>query len=304
MKSNRRMRLAAAITIGLAVSGLLAARSVRGQQTLDPRLLSSYTERVQTGFIDWGEGFAQVDVQAAYDTQRFGSSHAKIKAIGQAEKRADDALYRLIRGINVDGGQRLAGNPDLEQALKKIIPKARKMDIGKVANVTLNAKFTVPLFGKKTVASAIYDSAFAGSDEPATLPGVEGGGVHTSVLFDAGKTSLQAALFPRVLTESGDLIYGPEVLDPGALARGAPVRYLVRSEDTGKKKSGLSKALARAVGDNPLVIEVGKIEGEFLADIVLRQEQVAQLQQGQVADLLAEGLVFIIQTASIDATQP
>ena len=117
------------------------------------------------------------------------------------------------------------------------------------------------------------------------------------------KGSLQAALFPRILTEAGEVIYGPGVLDPKALARGAGVHYVVRAEDTGKKKSGLPKDLAKIMGDNPLVVDIGKISGEFLADVVLRPEQVEQLRQAQVGDLLADGLVFILQTQSIDTTR-
>ena len=299
---NKNARLPMLMTVALVLVSPLASGSLGAAEPLSARILVPYTERVETGFIDWGQGLASVDVQASYDTVRFGSSHAKIKSIGEAEKKGDAALFRLLRGINVDGERRLAGNPDLEAALKRIIPKSRKMDIGKIANVTLNATFTVPLGGKKAVAGAVHSTIFAESTEHGMLDGA-GGGPYTSVLFDASKTSLQAALFPRFRTESGELVYGPGLIDAKALARGAAIRYVVRSDDTGKKKSGLTKDMARALGDNPLVVEIGKIAGEFLADIVLRDEQVEQLRQARVGDLLSQGLVFILQTRSIDTTR-
>ena len=288
------------VTLVLAALLVCTSAPVLAQDTIDPAQLTNYTERVPTGFINWGDGFAQVDVEGVYDTQRFGASHAKIRAIEDAESKADDALYRLLRGININGQERLAGQQELEQALRKVIPKTRKMNIGKMANLTLNVKFTVPLYTKKNLAPRVYDVQFKDTDRTGLLAGTSGG-VYTSVVFDASSTTLQAALFPRVLTEAGDAVYGPGVIDPKALTRISPARYVVRTDEK-RKKSGLRKSVAKEMGENPLVIKVGKIAGDFLADIVLRDDQVEQMRQAQVGDLLAQGLVFIIQAASIDAT--
>ncbi|MFQ5718968.1 MAG: hypothetical protein ACE5IK_05425 [Acidobacteriota bacterium] len=296
---NSRMYLAGVAIIFLLA--LVTMKSSFGDESLSARTLAPYTERVATGFIDWGYGFAQVHVVATYDTVRFGSSHAKIKSIDEANKKADNALYRLVRGINLDGEQRLAGHPDLEAALKKVIPKTRKREIGKIANTTLNATYTIPLAGKTSVSGFVRTMRGKGEPlAPVIDPG--DGGDHTSVVFDASGTSLQAALFPRVLTEDGQLVYDETVIDPKIVARVPVARYVVRAKDSGKKKSGLSKDVARALGDNPLVVKVNKISGVFLADIILGPDQVAQLREAHAGNLLAQGLVFILQTGSVDMT--
>ena len=46
------------------------------------------------------------------------------------------------------------------------------------------------------------------------------------VVLDASATTLQAALFPHVLNEAGEVLYGPADLDQKALDRGDPVTYV------------------------------------------------------------------------------
>jgi hypothetical protein len=261
--------------------------------------LGPYTERVPTGFIDWGEGIAEVVVEAPYETVRYGSSHAKIRAIEEAEERADEALYRLLRGVNVSGETRVAGETALEEVLMEVVRREKKMTKQRTANVTMTATFRVPLFGKKGLAAALYEPAWE-APETGALAG-SSGGEFTSVVLDASATTLQAALFPHVRSEAGELLFGPGDLTARTLERGRPITYAVRLEDPGKK-GGLSKTVRREYGDNPLMIQVDKIAGEFLADIVLRPDDEKRLRDAGVGDLLAQGRVFILKAASVDLT--
>jgi hypothetical protein len=293
-------RLVPAVLLLLLSTGLLSVPAVAQEEAVSAANLAPYTERVPTGFINWGEGFAEVRVEAMFDTARFGASHAKIRAIEDAEAKSAEALYRLLRGINVSGDLRIAGSEAMEEALRTTIRKHRNMGDKSYANVSMWAMFQVPLFGKKNLADMIYATAW---EEPAagTLP-VDGGGAHSSVVFDASGTSLQAALYPRFLTEEGEVLFGPANYDLKALSRTSPVTYVVRSADTGKG-SGLSKTLARELGDNPLVVKVGKIAGDFLADIVLSPEQVEELRQASAGGIMAAGRIFILQAGSVDVTK-
>ena len=94
---------------------------------------------------------------------------------------------------------------------------------------------------------------------------------------------------------------GSDEAEASPAKRGDPVTYVVPTENQGKK-GGLSKTARKDYGENPLVIRVDKISGEFLADIVLRPDQEKILRDAQVGDLLAQGRVFIIKAASVDMT--
>jgi hypothetical protein len=253
-----------------------------------------YTERVKTGFINWGAGYAEVSVVAPYETERFGISHAKMRAIEAADELAADAFYRLLRGINLTGDIRLAGDAELEESLRTLSKKQAKIDKQKTVNVTLSATYRIPIYGRKALSGVVQSKKFAESTK-GELSGTAGGG-YTSVVLDASGTSLQAALLPRILTEDGTLLFGPADLDAKALF---PAIYVVRG-DGGDKKLRLPKAAGRSLGDNPLVIKVDKVGGDLLADVVLRPDQAEALRTAQPGDLLAQGRLFIIQTNSVD----
>jgi hypothetical protein len=262
--------------------------------------LEAYTERVPTGYLNWGAGFAEVTVEAPYETERYGGSHAKIRAIEKAEELAEEALFRLVRGINLTGSTRLAGDEAFEAALRQVIKKQSGMNDQKTANVTMTALFRLPLHGRKALSGTLLP-LLAEGDTAGALAGT-GGGEYTSIVLDATGTTLQAALFPRLLDESGQVLFGPADLDEKAMAKGSPATYVVRGQAEDKDLR-LPKSLAKTMGDNPLVLKVRKVGGEFFADVVLRPEQVETLQAAQPGDLLSEGRLFIIQTTSVDVSK-
>jgi hypothetical protein len=268
----------------------------RAQEPVSAAELIVYTERVKTGFINWGAGYAEVGVEAPYETERFGISHAKMRAIEKAKEQAEKAFYRLLRGINLTGEMRLAGDAELEESLRTLAKKQAKIEKQKTTNVTLTATYRMPIYGSKSLSGVIRGKSFA-EGEKGELAGTSGGG-YSSVVLDASGTSLQAALLPRIMTEDGKLLFGPADLD--AKAAGA-VRYVIRG-DGGDKQLRLSKATVKNMGENPLVLKVEKVGGEFFADVVLRQDQADALRASKPGDLLAQGKVFIIQTNSIDAS--
>ena len=277
---------------------LVASHSPAGaQEAVDLAGLEVYTERVKTGFVNWGAGYAEVVVEAPYQTERFGASHAKIRAIEAAKELAVQSLYRLLRGINLTGEKRLAGDAQLEEILRKLAGKQSSMQDQKTVNVTMTATYRMPIYGRKALSGSIRQAAFADSPK-GTLAGTSGGS-FTSVVFDAAGTTLQAAFFPRILAEDGTLLFGPADLEAKI---DAPARYVVRG-DGSQKKLRLRKSVSRNLGDNPLIMKVQKVGGEFFTDVVLRPEQVEQLRQAQPGDLLSLGKLFIIQTQSIDVSE-
>ena len=266
----------------------------RAQEPVSADALNVYTERVKTGFINWGAGYAEVTVEAPYETERFGISHAKMRAIEFADGLAGKALYRLLRGINLTGDMRLAGDTELEEILRKLVKKQAKIDKQRTVNVTMTATYRMPIYGRKALSGTIQSTTFADT-EKGDMAGTSGGS-YTSVVLDASGTSLQAALLPRILDEEGTLLFGPADLDSKAPAA---VTYVIRG-DSSDKTLRLPKATAKNMGDNPLVLKVEKVGGDFLADVVLRPDAAAALRSAQAGDVLAQGRLFIIHTNSID----
>ena len=288
-----------ALVAGLALALVAPAVPSRAADP-GPATVDGYTERVPTGFVNWGEGYAEVDVVAIYSTLRYGGSHAKIRAIEDAEKKSEDALYRLLRGMNISGAQRLAGEVPLEEALRRTIVKERDMDVLGIVNEAMNTRFRLPLYGKKGLAEAIFATQYSGQTQPGPLAGGTGSD-HTSVVLDATRATVFAALFPRILNEAGEVLYGPGDLAAEG-TRGSPTaRYIVPLAE-GAKPAALDKDTAKLVGEKPLVVQVEKAGGEFYADVVLSAAQEATLKGAGVGALLAQGRVFILLAKSIDVS--
>ena len=112
-------------------------------------------------------------------------------------------------------------------------------------------------------------------------------------------STISGAPLPRILDEDGTLIFGPADLDSKAPAA---VTYVIRG-DGSDKALRLPKATAKNMGDNPLVLKVEKVGGDFLADVVLRPDAAAALRSSQAGDVLAQGRLFIIHTNSIDLSE-
>ena len=293
--SLSRPAVAAGLALALAAHPCPSRAADPGPGTVD-----GYTERVPTGFVNWGEGYAEVDVVAIYSTVRYGGSHAKIRAIEDAEKKSSDALYRLLRGMNISGAQRLAGEQPLEAALRQTIEKERSMDIRGIVNESMNTRFRLPLYGRKGLAEAIHTVQYNGQTQPGPLAGATASD-YTSLVLDATHATVFAALFPRILNEAGEVLYGPGDLTADG-TRGSPTaRYLVPLAE-GAKPAALDKDTAKLVGQKPLVVPVEKAGGEFYADVVVPAAAEATLRQANVGALLAQGRVFILLAKSIDVS--
>jgi hypothetical protein len=285
-----------------AASGLLwalfAAAAIgpaHAASELSVATLQAYNEERPTGVIDWTEGYVEVAVVGHYDTARYGASHAKIRAIEDAENKSADTLFRLIRGINISSDARLAGDEKMEEALHSLIKQDRKMDVGKIENVSLAATFRVPLYGRKGLAQRIFDLLYAGQTQPGPLSAASGGG-YSSVVFDASRLPAQPALFPRILNEAGETLYGPGDLNAEVVKRGVcPARYVAAGG------AALSKDLTRLIGEKPLVIQVEQLAGDLQSDLVLKADEEARLREAKAGDALAEGRVLIVQASPAPA---
>ena len=132
----------------------------------------------------------------------------------------------------------------------------------------------VPLAGIAT--------AVAGPSETlASDPSRPGGSRATGVVIDARGLGVQPALAPRLLDESGKVLYGAESLSESARKESAPARYFKTLELASK---------ASALGTSPLLIKAAKAKG---SDLILGPAEARQVLELPPA-VLADGRVGIV----------
>ena len=113
-----------------------------------------------------------------------------------------------------------------------------------------------------------------------------GSAKNSGLIVDARSLKALPALAPKLLDESGQVIYSSEFLDKSALESNGVVGYF-RDLDAAKK--------AKRVGGSPLIIKALKLGAEGKTDIVLSNADSERLRDpGTNLKFLTEGRVIIV----------
>jgi len=113
-----------------------------------------------------------------------------------------------------------------------------------------------------------------------------GSAKNTGLVIDARGLKIIPALAPKVLDESGKVVYSSEFVTKDALEQNGVVGYF-RSVDAAKK--------AKRVGNKPLVIKALKAASDGKTDIVLSNADAEKLiAKDANMKFLTEGKVIIV----------
>jgi hypothetical protein len=113
-----------------------------------------------------------------------------------------------------------------------------------------------------------------------------GSAKNSGLIVDARSLKALPALAPKLLDESGQVIYSSDFLDQSALESNGVVGYF-RDLDAAKK--------AKRVGGSPLIIKALKLGAEGKTDIVLSNADSERLRDpGTNLKFLTEGRVIIV----------
>ncbi len=114
-----------------------------------------------------------------------------------------------------------------------------------------------------------------------------GGAVkNTGLVVDSRGLKALPALAPRLLDETGRVLYGPDFLDQASLESNGVVGYF-KDLEAAKK--------AKRIGDKPLVIKALKLGSEGKTDIVLSNADAERFRDPEANQkFLTEGRVIIV----------
>jgi hypothetical protein len=140
-----------------------------------------------------------------------------------------------------------------------------------VLNLLRPATSTPRLLGK--VACPCCGQPWPKDKEPAPefvlVPYEDGAGFeYTGILIDAKGLDSRPALFPQVVTESGDEVIGPDFAKPELAAQSGLVGYFL------DRTVALS---SERIGANPLVVRAIGVSGTNSCDLVVSQADAARI---------------------------
>ena len=243
-----------------------------------------------------GIGFIPVNVINAGQARRSAMRIAKQDALRQ--------LIEIVNGVNVTSETTVSGamfDDVIKTQVQGAIRGARKVGEPKylsdtsvevVYEVSMNniSRALLPMAERAPVLS--YESVTA-TGTAAVVAGQGGGaaaapasGGVTGIIIDGSGLGLRPAMSPRILNQSGTVLYGPGQYDRDYAAANGVVGYA--------KTLGQAKADTRVQG-NPLVLRGASASGTAKTDVIISNADAGKLvSAGRSAGLLQDCRIMFV----------
>jgi hypothetical protein len=221
-------------------------------------------ETLPAGQVNWTDSLVLSRERATSATRRTADAAISTAATQAAQQR----LLTVLTEVRLDASRLLGTviqeSPALRQALEEAVADAEVYEVHYFPGGTVESAVQLPLRGRFMTlllpASAIPS---AGADAPSAAA------VYTGVVIDARGLAIQPALLPRIVDESGQTLYAPEVVDPVLAAQRGYIAYAHAFDQAPTQER---------IGTHPLVLRAHRVSGEARVDLVLRSTDAAQLR--------------------------
>mgnify|MGYP001296469487 FL=1 len=193
----------------------------------------------------------------------------------------DDVIKTQVQGA-IRGARRIGEPKCLSDTSVEITYEVKMADISRVL-LPMAEKAPTLKFGDVTVGGSASEST--PSAEPSAEPSKKSGGV-TGIIIDGTGLGLRPAMAPRILNQSGSVVYGPGQYSRDYAASNGVVGY--------------SKSLVKAKEDprvqgNPLVIRASSTSGASAADMIVSNADAGKIARADgTAGLLGNCRVMFI----------
>jgi len=243
-----------------------------------------------------GIGFIPVNVINAGQARRSAMRIAKQDALRQ--------LIEIVNGVNVTSETTVSGamfDDVIKTQVQGAIRGARKVgepkylsdtsvevvyevSMNNISRALLPMAERAPVLSYESVTATGTVAADAGQGD-GTAAAPASGGV-TGIIIDGSGLGLRPAMSPRILNQSGTVLYGPGQYDRDYAAANGVVGYA--------KTLGQAKADTRVQG-NPLVLRGASASGTAKTDVIISNADAGKLvSAGRSAGLLQDCRIMFV----------
>lgn len=256
--------------LGLATAGVLAASGpARAEEPI--------VEKLEHGQVNWSEQTVIATGSGAPNLKLENVAQVRLAAERAAKLDAYRKVLEALKGVRISAaelGSAQLSKVQVKTQVQGIIQGCKTVDTRYYSDGGVDVVLQCPLTGG--LAAAMVPVG------PQKKVSTEGEAKYSGLIVDATGMGAKPALAPRVKTEAGGDVYGPEMVGPNHLRQHGAARY-VRSVEDAKKDP--------RVGASPLVIKAMAL-GEGGSDIMISAEDAAKLQGVNLA-FMAEARVVI-----------
>ena len=243
-----------------------------------------------------GIGFIPVNVINAGQARRSAMRIAKQDALRQ--------LIEIVNGVNVTSETTVSGamfDDVIKTQVQGAIRGARKVgepkylsdtsvevvyevSMNNISRALLPMAERAPVLSYESVTATGTAAAAAGQGGGAAAAPASGG--VTGIIIDGSGLGLRPAMSPRILNQSGTVLYGPGQYDRDYAAANGVVGYA--------KTLGQAKADTRVQG-NPLVLRGASASGTAKTDVIISNADAGKLMSaGRSAGLLQDCRIMFV----------
>ena len=243
-----------------------------------------------------GIGFIPVNVINAGQARRSAMRIAKQDALRQ--------LIEIVNGVNVTSETTVSGamfDDMIKTQVQGAIRGARKVgepkylsdtsvevvyevSMNNISRALLPMAERAPVLSYESVTATGTAAAAAGQGGGAAAASASGG--VTGIIIDGSGLGLRPAMSPRILNQSGTVLYGPGQYDRDYAAANGVVGYA--------KTLGQAKTDTRVQG-NPLVLRGASASGTAKTDVIISNADAGKLvSAGRSAGLLQDCRIMFV----------
>jgi hypothetical protein len=258
----------------LLATALLAAGAGDDKKPAPPPAKPAADSRTS---VDWQDQLLKATGSGAPDMRATSPAQARLGAEKAAQLDAFRNLLGQVKGIHVTAEKTVGdqmGQEEVRARVEGVIKGYRVVKKRYFSDQGVELDVEVPL--------ASISLAVLPAPAEVPLPGERSGGDrHTGLVVDVRGLGVQPVLAPRLLDETGKVLYGLEMLSE-ATRKTAGVAAWFKSADAASR--------AQSVGDAPLVVKAARAQG---SDLVLGKSEAKALVE-LPPTVLAEGRVTIV----------
>ena len=196
----------------------------------------------------------------------------------------DDVIKTQVQGA-IRGARRIGDPKYLSDTSVEVVYEVKMADISRVLLPMAEKAPTLTFDDTNVTASGTVAVALEQQQVGTTDTGVKSGGV-TGIIIDGTGLGLRPAMSPRILNQSGSVVYGPGQYSRDYAAANGVVGY-AKSLDQAKSDT--------RVQGNPLIIRGASTSGSTSADVIISNTDAGKLAVADgAAGLLKNCRVMIV----------
>ena len=283
------------ITFLVIPLGCLAQEDTVAEQGLLVEQVTVVDEMI--GYIDWEEGYIYAVGDGVPPAEAVNPAQARVMAKRAAIDTALARLLEMAKAVRVDAESTTVNFVNESYVVRTrvsgLVANAEIVKLRHFEDGSYQILMRMPINGIEGLASAILPIQIEkvihvriAYEITAEEMQEEMKAAYTGLIVDARGLEVKPAMYPRLVTQAGKVIYDIMAANPNIVIQQGLVDYC----------SSLEAAMrCPRIGENPLTVEAIAVSGTYGADLVLSEEDAEKILQADASGhFLSEARVVIV----------